>query len=69
MRYQLINPKNNNLTNVEQVLFNRDININDLNRFRYPDENELIDPLKLKNMHEGVQMLVKHIEQNDKVFI
>ena len=69
MRYQLINPVDESMSALEQVLFNRGINPEDLERFKYPCKNDIIDPLKLENMTEGAKMLIKHIEQNDKIFI
>ena len=40
-----------------------------MDRFKYPSQDEIIDPLKLEHMHEGAQMLIKHVGQNDKIFI
>ena len=69
MRYQLINPVDESMSALEQVLFNRGINPEDLERFKYPSKNDIIDPLKLENMTEGAKMLIKHVKQNDKIFI
>ena len=69
MRYQLIAPRNPRLSAVEQVLSNRGINLENQASFRCPDLDETIDPLKLENIHQGAQMLIKHIGQNDKIFI
>lgn len=69
MRYQLIAPRNEAMSAVEQVLHNRGIKLEDMDRFRYPSQNDMVDPLKLEHMHEGVQMLMKHVGQNDKIFI
>lgn len=51
------------------MLHNRGIKLEDMERFKYPSQNDIINPLCLENMHEGVQMLMKHIGQNDKIFI
>ena len=69
MRYQLIAPRDEALSNVEQVLYNRGIKLEEMDRFKYPNDNDIIDPLMLDNMHKGAQMLIKHIGQNDKIFI
>ena len=69
MRYQLIAPRDEAMSAVEQVLHNRGIKLEDMDRFKYPSQNDIVDPLELKNMHEGVQMLMKHVGQNDKIFI
>lgn len=54
---------------VEQVLFNRGIKPEDMEHFKYPSQNDIIDPLKLEHMFDGAQMLIKHVGQNDKIFI
>ena len=69
MRYQLIAPRDEAMSAVEQVLFNRGIKLEDMDRFKYPSQNDIIDPLCLEHMHEGAQMLIKHVGQNDKIFI
>ena len=69
MRYQLIAPRDEAMSAVEQVLYNRGIKLEDMERFKYPSQNDIVDPLCLEHMHEGVQMLMKHVGQNDKIFI
>ena len=69
MRYQLIAPRDAAMSAVEQVLHNRGIKLEDMERFKYPSQNDIVDPLCLEHMHEGVQMLMKHVGQNDKIFI
>ena len=51
------------------MLYNRGIKLEEMDRFKYPNENDIVDPLMLDNMHKGAQMLIKHIGQNDKIFI
>ena len=69
MRYQLIAPRDEALSAVEQVLFNRGINPKDIDHFKYPSVNDLVDPEKLEHIKDGVAMLISHIERNDKIFI
>lgn len=69
MRYQLIAPRNEALSAVEQVLFNRGINPKDIEHFKYPSVNDLVNPEKLEHIKDGVAMLISHIERNDKIFI
>lgn len=61
MRYQLIAPRDEAMSNVEQVLFNRGIKFEDIKHFRYPSEKDLFDPLLLDNITEGARMLISHI--------
>lgn len=69
MRYQLISPMDYSMTNIEQILYNRGINPEDIKKFKYPTEDSVIDPLLLKNVEEGAKMLIRHVGQNDKIFI
>lgn len=69
MRYQLIAPRDETLSAVEQVLFNRGINPKDIEHFKYPSVNDLVNPEKLEHIKDGVAMLISHIERNDKIFI
>ena len=69
MRYQLIAPRDEALSAVEQVLFNRGINPKDIDHFKYPSANDLVNPEKLEHIKDGVAMLISHIERNDKIFI
>ena len=69
MRYQLIAPRDEALSAVEQVLFNRGINPKDIEHFKYPSANDLVNPEKLEHIKDGVAMLISHIERNDKIFI
>ena len=69
MRYQLIAPRDEALSAVEQVLFNRGIDPKDIDHFKYPSVNDLVNPEKLEHIKDGVAMLISHIERNDKIFI
>ena len=69
MKYQLIAPRDEALSAVEQVLFNRGINPKDIEHFKYPSVNDLVSPEKLEHIKDGVAMLISHIERNDKIFI
>lgn len=69
MRYQLIAPRDEALSAVEQVLFNRGIDPKDIEHFKYPSVNDLVNPEKLEHIKDGVAMLISHIERNDKIFI
>ena len=60
---------NYSMTNIEQVLYNRGIDLEDIKKFKYPTEDSVIDPLLLENMEEGAKMLIRHVSQNDKIFI
>ena len=54
---------------VEQVFANRGITPENLYHYLNTDASDLIDPASIKNMEEGVKLLIKHISNNDKVFV
>lgn len=66
MEYKLISEKQNKSV-IEQVLLNRGIS----NAYKYlnPTIEDTYDPLLLDNMRVGVEMLIKHIKNNNKIFI
>lgn len=74
MEYQLRIPllpleKTLELSAVEQVFANRGIAPENLYHYLNTDITDLIDPSSIKNMEEGVKLLIKHISNNDKVFL
>lgn len=54
---------------VEQVFANRGIMPEDIPNYVNPSIEDLLDPASIKNMEEGVKLLIKHIKNNDKVFV
>ena len=57
------------LSAVEQVFANRGITPQNLYHYLNTSAEDLIDPASIKNMEEGVKLLIKHISNNDKIFI
>ena len=66
MEWNLISPREKKSV-IDQVLFNRGID----NAYRYLNitNEEVYNPLLLDNMREGAILLVKHINQKNKVFV
>ena len=70
MEYKLIAERQPNTTLLEQVLLNRGFtNRTDILHYLQVDENDVLDPMLLMNMREGVKMLMKHISANDEAYI
>lgn len=70
MEYKLIAERQDGTSLLEQILLNRGFKTReDIQHFLSTDENDLIDPLRLDHMREGAQMLIKHINNNDKAVI
>ena len=69
MDYKLIAPRDNSIGLLEQILLNRGIAQEDIWHFLNVNENDVLDPLLLTNMREGVGMLIKHIAGNEKTLV
>ena len=70
MEYKLIAPRIDGTTLLEQILLNRGFkNRQDINHYLTVDEKDLIDPLLLDNMREGVKLLIKHIDLKSNTLI
>lgn len=57
------------LSAVEQVFANRGITPENLEHYLNTTENDLINPASIKNMEEGVKLLIQHISNGDKIFV
>ena len=69
MEYQLIAPVNQDITVVEQVLSNRGMALSDIEHYLHTTDNDILNPALIKNIDDGVKMLVRHISQNDKTLL
>jgi single-stranded-DNA-specific exonuclease len=67
MEYTLIGKNNYAFNPIEQILKNR--GIEDVESFLSPSESNVIHHSKLKNIYEGVEMLLNHIEKGSKIFV
>ena len=57
------------LSAVERVLFNRGINPCDIHHYLNTTDKDILSPTLISNIRAGVEMLITHIAQNDKVLI
>ena len=72
MEYQLIQPTiplRYSVSAVERVLTNRGIKLSEINHYLNTTDDDILDPLLIDRIKEGAQMLIKHISNNDKIFI
>ena len=72
MEYQLIAPRiplGRLLTAVEQVLANRGIAPENVEHYLNTTDEDILNPMLIMNIEEGVKVLIKHIAQGDKVLI
>lgn len=69
MNYQLIAPRLPNTSAIEQVLLNRGIKSQDIIHYLNTTDEDILDPSTIMNIEEGAKMLIRHISQEDKIFI
>jgi hypothetical protein len=72
MEYQLIAPRiplGRLLTAVEQVLANRGIAPENVEHYLNTTDEDILSPILIMNIEEGVKVLIRHIAQGDKVLI
>ena len=70
LEYKLIAERQSGTTLLEQVLLNRGFTSReDILHFLSVDETDVLDPMLLMNMRDGVKMLMSHISANDRAFI
>lgn len=68
MRYELIS-KQTEPTMIEQVLLNRGIKRENIEHFLNLSDADIIAPSKVANIEAGVKMLMKHINENNLVYM
>lgn len=71
MEYQLLASRipPRELSAVEQVLFNRGIDPENVEHYLNTTDEDILNPQLIMNIAEGAKVLVKHIAQGDKVLI
>ena len=71
MEYQLLASRipPRELSAVEQVLFNRGIDPENVEHYLNTTDEDILNPQMIMNVAEGAKVLVKHIAQGDKVLI
>ena len=71
MKYKLLCGDNTheNLTIKEKILTNRGLDLFSIEHYLHTTDDDISDPLLLKNMERGARMLINHIAQEDKVLI
>lgn len=71
MEYQLLASRipPRELSAVEQVLFNRGIDPENVEHYLHTTDEDILNPQMIMNVEEGAKVLVKHIAQGDKVLI
>ena len=69
MKYQLRAPRIPEYTAVEQVLTNRGIKYRDIQHYINTSKADIYDPLLLKNIQQGAQMLIRHIAEGHGIYL
>lgn len=66
LNYQLISPRIPQYTVIEQILTNRGFKFSDIEHYLNTTDEDIIDPSTIKNIVEGVKMLINHINKQSK---
>ena len=70
MEYKLRAERQDGISLLTQVLLNRGFkSTEDIQHFLTTDENDILNPLLLDHMREGVELLIKHINKNDNTLL
>ena len=69
MKYRVIENTYNNLNALQTVMTNRGMSLTEIEEYFYTDENCLIDGQKLDNMNKGIDLLLHHFKQGNKIFL
>lgn len=70
MEYKLISPPSWGASITEQVFLNRGFKSKeDIYHYLHTNDDDILDPLLLRNMRAGAELLVQHIKQQSKVKI
>lgn len=69
MNYKLIGEVDKNLSIIENILMHRGVEPNNVFHLLNTTEDDNLDFSLLSNLNCGVQMLMKHIHNNDKILI
>lgn len=68
MRFSLIN-NSSHLDVVTQILMARGFSEDEIPHYLHTTDEDILNPLLLKNMHEGFELLKRHIANNSKILI
>lgn len=67
MDYELIAPVRKGRTRIETILRNR--GIDDIEHYLNTTDADILSPTLLANMDDGIKMLMRHIKNNDKIYV
>lgn len=69
MKYELIQNKHENLNTIERIFTNRGIKLENIEHYLNTKDTDIYSPSLLKNIHQGVKLLISHIAKENKIFI
>lgn len=67
MDYELIAPVQKGRTRIETILRNR--GIDDIEHYLNTTDADILSPTLLANIDNGIEMLIRHIKNNDKIYV
>ena len=69
MKYELIAPRDPEASGLIQVLMNRGFNKNEIVHYLHTTDADLIDPQTIEHVQDGIDMLLKHVQNNDDIYV
>ena len=69
MRYKLIGEPSKELSIIQNILKNRGISPQEAYHFLHTTDEDIVENTRLSNMEAGMRLLIKHINNNDKILI
>ena len=54
---------------IKQIFYNRGFDVEEIDHYLHTTELDLVDPLKLDRINDGLKMLIYHIHNMDKTFV
>lgn len=69
MEYQLLTSSISTNNSIERVFANRGIEPSNINHYLHTTKEDILDPSSFAHMERGINMLLSHLNANNKIFI
>lgn len=69
MKYELLKPINPEYNLIEQIFYNRNVDVKNIDGFLNPSISSILSPYLLDNIEAAAELLFKHLKRNSKIFI
>lgn len=69
MDYQLINPPDNNLSTIQQILYNRGFSLEDIPHYLHTTDKDILSPSLLDNIDESIKILFNAVKEKKQMSV